>query len=180
MNRRFSVASTSSSHNVSANGYPPAYPHSRENEVKLALCEAWAWLVAQGLLVPDPAPGGGFVRLSRRAQAIESETDFASFQASRLLPKEFLNRRIADKVWGDFVRGNFDSAVFQAMKGVEVAVREASGLGSGLFGVKLMRAAFSPENGPLTDMAAESSERQARMDLFAGAIGSYKKFSFAP
>jgi hypothetical protein len=37
-----------------------------------------------------------------------------------------------------------------------------------------MRAAFAPENGPLTDMTAERGERVARMELFAGAIGSYK------
>jgi hypothetical protein len=37
-----------------------------------------------------------------------------------------------------------------------------------------MRRAFAPENGPLTDNNAESGERVARMELFAGAIGSYK------
>jgi Protein of unknown function (Hypoth_ymh). len=37
-----------------------------------------------------------------------------------------------------------------------------------------MRAAFHEEKGPLTDLDAEKSERQARSHLFAGAIGSYK------
>jgi hypothetical protein len=37
-----------------------------------------------------------------------------------------------------------------------------------------MRAAFDVDNGPLTDLAAERSERQALSDLFAGAIGTYK------
>jgi hypothetical protein len=37
-----------------------------------------------------------------------------------------------------------------------------------------MRTAFSPDNGPLTDMTAEPGERQGRMDFFAGAIASYK------
>ena len=37
-----------------------------------------------------------------------------------------------------------------------------------------MREAFSPEGGPLTDVTAERGERVARMELFAGAIGSYK------
>ena len=35
-----------------------------------------------------------------------------------------------------------------------------------------MRMAFSPENGALTD--SQDTEKQARSDLFAGAIGSYK------
>jgi len=60
------------------------------------------------------------------------------------------------------------------MKAVEVAVREASGLGDSLLGVKLIRPAFAPENGPLTDMDAEGGERVGRMELFAGAIASYK------
>ena len=59
------------------------------------------------------------------------------------------------------------------MKGVEVSVRTAAGLGNETIGVKLMRSAFA-ENGPLADMQAEAGERVARMELFAGAIGSYK------
>lgn len=71
------------------------------------------------------------------------------------------------------MRGEFDGAAFQAMKTVEVLVREASGLGDSLFGVKLMREVFR-DNGPLADMSAEAGERQGRMELFAGAIASYK------
>ena len=54
------------------------------------------------------------------------------------------------------------------MKGVEVSVRTAAGLGAELIGVKLMRTAFSPENGPLTDMTTDAGERQGRMDLLRG------------
>jgi len=48
------------------------------------------------------------------------------------------------------------------MKAVEVAVREAGGLGADELGVNLMRKAFHIDNGPLTDMNAERGERQAR------------------
>jgi uncharacterized protein (TIGR02391 family) len=72
------------------------------------------------------------------------------------------------------MRGEYDVAAFQAMKGVEVAVREAAGLDSALLGVKLMRAAFKPEIGPLTDPNMEAGEQVGRMELFAGAIASYK------
>lgn len=71
-----------------------------------------------------------------------------------------------------FMRGEYDVAVFQAMKAVEIAVREASG--SSELGVKLMRDAFRPDNGPLTDRSTEKGEQEARMSLFAGAIGSFK------
>ena len=60
------------------------------------------------------------------------------------------------------------------MKAVEVAVREASGLTARDIGTPLMRKAFDAEAGPLTDLADEKSEREARSALFAGAIGSYK------
>jgi len=43
------------------------------------------------------------------------------------------------------MRVEYDIAVFLAMKAVEVAVRDSSGLGDGLVGVKLMRSAFAPD-----------------------------------
>ncbi|OYY46673.1 MAG: TIGR02391 family protein [Rhodospirillales bacterium 24-66-33] len=73
-----------------------------------------------------------------------------------------------------FNRGELDTAAFQAMKAVEVAVRAAARLPDDLVGVKLMRAAFRPDDGPLVDGEMEAGEKQARMDLFAGAVGSFK------
>jgi uncharacterized protein (TIGR02391 family) len=155
---------------------PPPYPPEEKARISLVFSEAWSWLEAQGLLVPAPDTNGqnGCRVLSRRARAMESQAEFANFKIARLLPKEILHPRIADRVWGSFMRGEYDGAVFQAMKAVEVAVREASGLGDDLVGVNLMRPAFRPENGPLTDLKAEGGEKVGRMELFAGAIASYK------
>jgi uncharacterized protein (TIGR02391 family) len=72
------------------------------------------------------------------------------------------------------MRGEYDVAVFQAMKAVEVHVREAAGLPLSDYGPNLMRKAFDIDNGPLTDKQSERSEREACGHLFAGAIGSYK------
>jgi len=154
----------------------PQYPREMQSQIRLALVEAWAWLEAQGLIVraPDQPPESGWRVLSRRAQKMETEAQFATYKVARLLPKEILHPKIADVVWGAFMRGEFDGAAFHAMKGVEVSVRTAAGFGTELVGVRLMRAAFSPDNGPLTDMTAEAGERQGRMDLLAGAIASYK------
>lgn len=152
------------------------YPVAGRGQFELAFSEAWAWLEAQGLLVPAPGVNGtnGYRVLSRRAQKFESHADFANFRVARLLPREILHPKIADPVWRAYMRGEFDVAAFQAMKAVEVSVRDASRLGDHLVGVKLMRAAFAAENGPLTDMNAEAGERVGRMELFAGAMGSYK------
>ena len=153
----------------------PGYPIERQNEIGLALAEAWSWLEAQGLLVAEGGINGqnGFRRLSRRAQRIESDDDFDCYTAARRLDRGALHAKLNDKVWLAVMRGEFDVAVFQAMKAVEVAVRDASGLEAEL-GVSLMRKAFDPRNGPLTDMQSELGEREARSALFAGAIGSYK------
>ncbi|MGX8011378.1 TIGR02391 family protein [Mesorhizobium sp. ORM8.1] len=154
----------------------PQYPQNQLGHVDAAITEAWAWLEAQGLLVPASGMNGssGWRRLSRRAQRFASEAEFARYAVSRRLPKEYLHLRIADRVWSAFVRGEFDGAVFQAMKGVEVYVREVGGYGDELIGVRLMQEAFKPEGGRLTDTKAEAGERVARMQLFCGAIGSYK------
>jgi uncharacterized protein (TIGR02391 family) len=153
----------------------PTYPRNQKATVALALAEAWAWLEAQRLIIPAPDQGHGtsYRVLSRRARRFQSEAEFTSYTVARMLPREALHPKIADKVWMAFMRGEFDVAAFQAMKTVEVTVRETSELPDSLLGVKLMREAFR-DNGPLADMSAEAGERQGRMELFAGAIASYK------
>jgi uncharacterized protein (TIGR02391 family) len=89
---------------------------------------------------------------------------------------EALHPAIREDVWPLYHRGKYDTAVFEAMKAVEVAVRKAGNLPDSLLGVKLMRAAFAPapNPGPLTDTGVDGGEQVARMELFAGSIGSYK------
>jgi uncharacterized protein (TIGR02391 family) len=149
------------------------FPGHGQEEVLTCVMEAWSWLVAQGFLIRAlGADGqGGFRLLSRRAKKIEAETNVVTFVEASRLPKESLHGRIRQKVWSAFVRGDYDVAVFQAMKAIEVYVREASGLSASLVGDKLMRAAFDPEKGPLTDFSATESERGGLAHLFAGAMG---------
>lgn len=157
-------------------GRTPPYPQHLKKPIEEAILEAWAWLEAQGLLVPTDAYSvqQGWRRLSRRALKMQSDADFASFRIARHLSREHLHPRIAERVWLAFMRGEYDVAVLQAMKAVEVAVREAAGLGNEWYGTKLMREAFHPVRGKLTDFEAEPGERQGCADLFAGAAASYK------
>lgn len=154
-------------------GYPPP----EREAVEHAIVEAWSWLEAQGLLVWSDFVNGpnGFRRLSRRAEGLRPE-DFADFSAAQALPREQLHLRIRDRVWSDFVRGHYDSAVLFAARNVEIAVREAALFDDNQIGVAMMRTAFNPDapGGPLTDMNAHAAERRARADLFAGFIGAYK------
>jgi uncharacterized protein (TIGR02391 family) len=154
----------------------PRYPRNRQAAIALAFSEAWAWLEAQGLIVPAADANGrnGWRVLSRRARRFAREAEFANYAVARMLPREALHPKMADKVWMAFMRGEFDVAAFQAMKAVEVAVRDATALPDSLLGTKLMQAAFAPENGPLTDMSAEGGERSGRLQFFVGAIACYK------
>lgn len=152
------------------------YPQNKAGIAHQALREAWAWLEAQGLLIPSEGTNGqnGWRELSLRGLRFKSEAEFANYAAARQLPREALHPAVADQVWRSFMRGEFDTAVFQAFKEVEVAVRAAGRFGANDIGVPLMRKAFHPDNGPLTDKASEPAERHALSDLFAGAIGAFK------
>ena len=73
-----------------------------------------------------------------------------------------------------FIRGDYDTAVFQAFKEVEVRVRKVTSLSQELFGIELMRQAFHSDTGRLTDKNYPKAEREATAHLFAGAIGLFK------
>jgi hypothetical protein len=137
-------------------GPRPAYPGEHHDQAFRALAEAWNWLEVQGLIVwPDEANGRNGQRVpSRRGEGLTSRDAFTQFLRGTELPKEFLHPRLGQKVWLLFLGGDFDTAVFQAFKQVEVAVRDAAGLPNTQLGTSLMRQAFDVADGPLTDKGA--------------------------
>jgi uncharacterized protein (TIGR02391 family) len=153
---------------------------SRDEKVNRALMEAWDWLANEGFLAKqgdDSSRAGTFV--TRRGQRIKSRDDFAAYHKANLLPKGQLHALIANRVYPAFLRGDYDTAIFQAFREVEVAVREAGQFPQDLVGDKLMRAAFTPaENnnpaGPLCDTQLPPGEQRAKSHLFAGAFGVYR------
>lgn len=149
------------------------HDHYKDDRVEPALIEAWAWLVREGLIVQKNSEGWFFV--SRRGKRLlDRPTDFAAYQRSNILPKASLHPVIAERVWSNFIRGEYDTAVFQAFKEVEVAVRTAGGFGPTDFGTVLMGKAFNIEIGPLADMSLPEAERRAMLNLFFGAVGLFK------
>ncbi len=150
------------------------YPSQYQDRIREALMEAWSWLEREGLLAQKPGSGEGWVFITRRGRRLTNAADFQAFQKSNLLPRQLLHPVIAQKVWSAFLRGDYDTAIFQAFKEVEVAVRNRAKLASTDLGVSLMRKAFDKANGPLTDSTLHEAEREALAHLFAGAIGSYK------
>ena len=115
-----------------------------------------------------------FVFITRRGLELLAEGDLAAYQRRNLLKEMTLDPALARKVHPTYIRGDYETAVFQAFKEVEVRVRRACGLGNDKIGVPLMREAFKPEGGSLTDSSSDGGERTAMMETFAGAIGLMK------
>ncbi len=144
-------------------------------EVTKAITEAWLWLEREIMIAPRPEPGAGrIIYVTERGKKLSEQSDINTYVRSNLIPRGVLDPRLANKIQHLFIRGDYDTAVFQAFKEVEVQVRELASLPANLLGYDLMRRAFNPENGKLTDLGQIMAERQATSDLFAGAIGLFK------
>jgi len=155
-------------------GQQLSYPQEHRDSISKALTEAWVWLEREGLIAPRPGEEPDFIFVTRRGKQLKNRDGFRSHRQGDLLPRRLLHPLIATKVWSAFIRGEYDTAVFQAFKEVEVAVRQTGRYPNTLVGVPLMRQAFDPDNGPLSDANAPRPERESLAHLFAGAIGSYK------
>jgi uncharacterized protein (TIGR02391 family) len=165
------------------NSFPPLNPEygDRQREVSRALTEAWSWLERQGFLVREPTQPAGWFFISKSAET-KLNDGVAAYRNSNLLHKGEIHSRIATRVYPAFLRGSYDTAIFEAFREVEVAVREVGRFGSSDYGVDLMREAFRPSEkkgkattpGVLTDISLPVAEQEAMANLFAGAIGLYK------
>ena len=142
-------------------------------EIGRALTEAWIWLEREGLLAPHPWEQGDWRFITRRGKRLQNHVDVESFRRGNLLPRAQLHPTIAEAVWAEFIRGRYDTAVFNALREVEIAVRAAGGFTAAQYGVVLMRLAFDANNGPLRDAEALLGERDALSHLFAGAFGGF-------
>ncbi len=148
--------------------------------VQRAIMEAWAWLETSGAIAELPQHQDGWFFVTRRGHELAQSSDTAVFTRGQTLPRHLLHPRIEQKVWSAFLRGEYDSAVFEAFKQVEVAIRDAGGFPHTDIGVPLARKAFHPDSGPLTDVNVVPAERQALSDLVAGAFGGTKKSTQSP
>ncbi len=152
---------------------PPC--HQRYNVSKVII-EGWSWLIREGLIVPRPEEGNpDKYDFSRSGKALKNRHEVAAYRERAKHPKELLHSLIREKAWPLFLKGELDTAVFQAFKEVEVAVRTVGGFSNSDYGWKLMVDAFRSSKdgrpGSLTDPTEEEAEQQALMNLFTGAYG---------
>jgi uncharacterized protein (TIGR02391 family) len=151
------------------------YPQNHHEAIKRALVEAWVWLEREGLIAPKPdSESRDWVFITRRGHELSTRGALDAYRQANLLPREQIHPKIVDKVYSAFLRGDYDVAVFEAFKEVEIAVRAAAGFTATDIGVGLMRRAFAVPTGPLTDPTLVTAEQQGMSDLFAGAIGLCK------
>lgn len=137
-----------------------------------ALEEAWAWLRQHGLTVQTIDQGScDAIRVSRRGDELLAR-GISWLRATERLNVE-LTPVLELKVRPQFLRGDFETAVFIAMKEVEIEVRRRAGFSDSTIGTGLMSQAFR-ENGPLWRADRDGGESKAIADLFRGAIGLFK------
>jgi uncharacterized protein (TIGR02391 family) len=158
------------------NRIDPAWSQAIRPQVLRAVAEAMAWLEHTDLIMRDPtqAYGTPWRTRTRRGSQLRNRSLAAEYRAAAILPVGLVQPEILEKSHAAFMRGDHDIAVFAAFKVIEVAVRDACGLSDSELGVPLMRKAFHPETGPLTDKSVVTSEREAIASMFAGAIGAAK------
>jgi len=151
------------------------YSKEIHKQCQKALMEAWNYLEREGFIAPEPANQSPVYFITRRGKNVKSKIDLESYCHAALFPKSSIHTELYEKVYPLFIRGEYETAVFQAFKIVEVNVRAAAGsIFSASYGIDLMRKAFHPENGPLTDKTEPISERESLQALFAGSIGRFK------
>jgi Protein of unknown function (Hypoth_ymh) len=136
-------------------------PSPKQDEIAQAIREAWYWLEGQALILPDPRyfePSTARI-LSRKARWLARDPKGRRALSGHRIQKQAIHPSIREDVWALYHRGKYDTAVLEALKAVEVAVREAATLTAKDIGAALMRKAFDVNSGVLTDMNAVVSER---------------------
>lgn len=112
--------------------------------------------------------------INKHNYTLGTSSEMVAYAKESLLDTKTLDPILARKVKPLFLRGDYDTAIFQAFKEVEVRIRKVGKYSNSDYGVDLMRKAFHPSTGTLTNKKSEKSEKEAMSHLFSGAIGLFK------
>lgn len=156
------------------------YDHVKKIAVEKAFARTWKALEDAGLIEePDPMNGKNGYRVPAPAGVSAATTpDLAAIKVVARFTRDMFHPFLPDAAWNAFRSGDYDSAVFESFKAVEVTVRSKglgkNGIHATSHGDGLMRDAFNPDVGPLTDMKATRGRRERRRELFTGAFGELR------
>jgi uncharacterized protein (TIGR02391 family) len=140
----------------------------------VAVAAAWTYLVTIGVLVADPTQNAGWFVLTQRGEAIRGDEDFRHLQAVSLYPRGRIHPYIERLTFADYVAGDYESAVFKAFRGIEIAIRDLGDFTNADFGLVMVAKAFAVDGGRLTMLDDVSAEREAVRNLFMGAYGWFR------
>lgn len=144
----------------------------RESAMK-ALIEALGWLTSHNLVAyGHPTQSSSEAIMITRAGQVAAAEGLGTMQAEQRLVAD-LDRRLG-RARTQFLLGEFEAAAFLAMREVEIAVRKKIRAPDSLIGTKLTKHAFNPENGPLSDVAIDLGERVGLMELYSGALATFR------
>ena len=91
-----------------------------------------------------------------------------------ILPSSYVHPDVMDKSFKLLAKRQFESAVLQAFKCIEIRIRKKTGFSKDEVGIKLIRKAFDPNKGILANQSIPIAEREAMANYIAGAYGFYK------
>jgi uncharacterized protein (TIGR02391 family) len=144
--------------------YLNQYDHNPAGE---PVAEAMAWLRGNAFVARTPGSTPDAIFVTARGHEALTR-GITTVRAVRRVELD-LHPLIAQRVRRQFLLGEYEQAVFVAMKAIEVRARQLGGFPDDKVGVPLMQQAFRPEGGPLADPGAVTGEQVGVMNLFAGA-----------
>lgn len=137
-----------------------------------AISEALAWLRGRAFIARIPGNNNvdSIFVTARGHDALRK--GLATVRAEQRL-EEGLHPSIEQRCRRQFLLGEYEQAVFVAMKAVEVRVRELGGFDDDVIGDDLMNRAFKLK-GALADPKAVKAEQQGLMFLFKGCYAVFR------
>jgi len=90
---------------------------------------------------------------------------------------ELLHQRIIDKCKSLYEDGHFPQAALESMKQVELAIKEKTGIGEKLFGVRLVNQVFGSEKGIKLKIPLGDELQKHAKTLFEGAFSYYRNYA---
>jgi len=133
-------------------------------------------LERDGYIMQDPSQSSEEFKVltAKGKSAVEQsleEMKLPSIDIDQLVSRDDLREKIHD----EYLRGDYETAIFKAFRLLEESVRSKAGQSAELIGAKLMSAAFRPNGGVLKHPDAKTAaEREGLHLLMRGAIMWFK------
>ena len=119
------------------------YGGPKADDIRRLVTESWIWLERELMIAPNFRLSPGWIYVTKRGKDLIAQNDIYKYISSSTISAESLDPVLTSKVSPLFIRGDYDTAVFQAFKEVEIRVREKALLSEEDYGVPLMRKAFA-------------------------------------